>query len=94
MIIGLSNLDTSNTESMFRMFGENDNITTLDLSTFNTNKVPLEEIHEFVNNNFNFNVNNMIEELNLRRPIYYNTASYGHFGRCDIQLPWEEIKEI
>ncbi len=66
----------------------------LNIETYNTNKVPLKEINEFVNKNFNFSVDNIIKELDLKRPIYYQTAAYGHFGREDINLPWEKIKEI
>jgi len=66
----------------------------ININTFNTNKVSLKEIYEFVERNFNFRVNNIIEELELKNPIYYNIASYGHFGRTDIELPWEKIKRI
>lgn len=66
----------------------------INIETFNTNKVPLEQIYDFVYNNFDFSVSNIIKELNLQRPIYYQTASYGHFGRLDIDLPWEKTKRI
>lgn len=66
----------------------------INIETYNTNKVPLEDIYKFVYQNFNFSVSNIIKELNLKRPIYYDTASYGHFGRTDIDLPWEQIKRI
>lgn len=66
----------------------------INIETYNTNKVPIEEIYKFVNKNFNFSVDNIIKELNLPRPIYYNTAAYGHFGRTDIDLPWEKTKEF
>lgn len=66
----------------------------LNIETFNTNKVPLEKIYDFVSKNFNFSVDNIIKELELRKPIYYEVAAYGHFGRTDINLPWEKIKEI
>lgn len=66
----------------------------INIETYNTNKVPLEEIYDFVYKNFNFSVSNIIKELNLKRPIYYQTASYGHFGRTDINLPWEQTKRI
>jgi len=66
----------------------------VNIETFNTNKVLMEEIYKFVNDNFNFNVDNMINELQLQRPMYYDIASYGHFGRQDINLPWERIKNI
>ena len=64
----------------------------INIETFNTNKIPLEEIYNFVNTNFDFSVNNIIKELQLQKPIYYNIASYGHFGRTDLELPWEKIK--
>lgn len=63
------------------------------INTFNTNKVPMEKIYEYVNNNFDFTVDNIIKELDLLRPIYYDLASYGHFGREDLDLPWEKIKD-
>ena len=66
----------------------------INIETFNTNKVPIEKIKEFVDKNFDFSVDNIINELDLKRPIYYNTAAYGHFGRTDINLPWEKIKEF
>ena len=66
----------------------------INIETYNTNKVPLQEIYTFIENNFNFSVKNIIEELQLQKPIYYNTASYGHFGRTDINLPWEQTKRI
>lgn len=62
------------------------------IDTFNTNKLPLEEIYNYVNSNFNFSVDNIIKELDLLRPIYYDLAAYGHFGRDELHLPWEEIK--
>ena len=66
----------------------------IDIETYNTNKVPLKKIYDFVDNNFNFEVDNIIKELNLLRPLYYNIAAYGHFGRNDIELPWEKTKEF
>lgn len=64
------------------------------IETFGTNNVSLEEIERFVNNHFNFSVDNIIKELDLKRPIYYNLASYGHYGRNDIDLSWEKVKEF
>lgn len=66
----------------------------IDIDTFNTNKVSLAKIQEFVGKNFNFSVDNIIKELDLKKPIYYNIAAYGHFGRTDINLPWEKVKEF
>lgn len=62
------------------------------IETFNTEKVTKEEIKEFVNKYFSFKVKDMIQELDLKRPIYKETATYGHFGK-DI-YPWEKIKKI
>ena len=64
----------------------------ISIETFNTNKVPLKEIKDFINKNFNFSVDNIIQELNLKRPIYYKTAAYGHFGNKE--YPWEKIKRL
>ncbi len=61
------------------------------INTFGTNKVPEEEIYKYVNNTFNFSVDNIIKELDLQRPIYYPLAAYGHFGRNDIECSWEKV---
>lgn len=60
------------------------------LDAFGTNKVPLKEIMDYIKANFNFNVGNMIKELDLQKPIYYDLAAYGHFGREE--YAWEQIK--
>ena len=62
------------------------------IDTFNTNKLPLEQIYNIVNNNFDFTIQNMINELNLLNPIYKNTACYGHFGRSEFS--WEKVKKL
>lgn len=61
------------------------------IDTFNTNKVPFEQIEKYVKENFNFRVSNMIKELDLLKPIYAKTACYGHFGREEFS--WEKIKK-
>ncbi len=61
------------------------------VDAFGTNKVPMEEILEYVNNNFSFRLSNIISELDLLRPIYKQTACFGHFGRNE--FPWEKIKD-
>lgn len=60
------------------------------VNTFNTGNE--EDIYKIIDNNFNFKVNDMINELDLRKPIYKNTAVYGHFGRDEFS--WEKVKEI
>ena len=60
------------------------------IECFGRNKVPLKEIEAYVNENFDFSLENIIDELNLLEPIYKNTACYGHFGRSE--FAWEKIK--
>jgi S-adenosylmethionine synthetase len=59
------------------------------IETFETNKVDNDLILDLVNKHFDFRPEAIIRNLNLRRPIYRQTAAYGHFGRTDIDLPWE-----
>ncbi|MEJ2209257.1 MAG: methionine adenosyltransferase [Anaerolineae bacterium] len=61
----------------------------LAVETFGTGKVPDETIVELIDKHFDFRPAAMIRELDLRRPIYRATAAYGHFGRDDIDAPWE-----
>lgn len=61
----------------------------LRIDCFGTNKVDIEKIYKFVNDNFDLSIQNMIDELDLLRPIYAKTACYGHFGRA---FSWEKIK--
>ena len=60
------------------------------VETFGTGRVSNEKIAELVTNHFDLRPGAIISNLNLRRPIYAQTASYGHFGRDDIDLPWEK----
>lgn len=62
------------------------------IDCFNTEKVSLDEIYNIVNSNFDFTIKNMISELDLLKPIYKDTACYGHFGREN--FAWEKIKHI
>lgn len=66
----------------------------INIETFNTNKVPIKKIYAFVDQYFNFNVDNIIKELDLYNIEYYKLASYGHFGRNELNLPWEKTKEF
>ncbi|MGA4719024.1 methionine adenosyltransferase [Fictibacillus nanhaiensis] len=59
------------------------------VNTFETGKVSEEVLVELVRNNFDLRPAGIIKMLDLRRPIYKQTAAYGHFGRTDINLPWE-----
>lgn len=59
------------------------------VDTFGTNKVSEEMIEELIKKNFDLRPAGIIKTLDLRRPIYAQTAAYGHFGRTDVDLPWE-----
>lgn len=63
----------------------------INIETFNTNHVELSKIYDYVNKNFNFSPQNIINELDLLKPIYKKTACYGHFGRNI--FPWEKLKK-
>lgn len=64
------------------------------IDTFGTGKVSQGELIEAVRQNFDLRPAGIIEMLDLRRPIYKDTAAYGHFGRTDIDLPWEKTDKI
>ena len=59
------------------------------VSTFGTSKLPEDELGRLVRKHFDLSPDGIIRMLDLRRPIYRQTAAYGHFGRTDIDLPWE-----
>ena len=59
------------------------------VDTYGTGVLSEEQLSEIVNKHFDMRPAKIIEKLDLRRPIYEQTAAYGHFGRTDIDLPWE-----
>lgn len=61
------------------------------VDTFGTNKVAPEVIENLIKKHFDLRPAGIIKMLDLRRPIYKQTAAYGHFGRTDLDLPWEKI---
>ena len=61
------------------------------IETFETNNISYGKIDELVASHFDLRPGAIIRDLNLRRPIYKQTAAYGHFGRDDLDLPWENI---
>lgn len=63
----------------------------ISIDTFGTGKVLERKLIEAVRENFDLRPAGIIEMLDLRRPIYQQTAAYGHFGRTDIELPWEQL---
>ncbi len=64
------------------------------VETFGTGKVSDEEIIRLINEHFDLRPAAIIQDLNLRRPIYQPTAAFGHFGRTDIELPWENLDKV
>ena len=64
------------------------------VDTFGTGVKSDEEIAEIVGKHFDFRPAAIIRDLDLRRPIYRQTAAYGHFGRTDIDLPWERLDKV
>jgi len=65
----------------------------LSVETFSTGKVPDETILSLVDKHFDFRPESIMRTLDLRRPIYRQTATYGHFGREDLDLPWERTNK-
>ena len=63
--------------------------TSIMVETFGTGKLPEDKIVEIIRENFDLRPAGIIKMLDLRRPIYKQTAAYGHFGRLDLNLPWE-----
>lgn len=68
--------------------------TSVRVDTFGTGKVDEIRLVEIIRENFDLRPAGIIKMLDLRRPIYKQTASYGHFGRLDLNLPWEELDKV
>ena len=65
--------------------------TSIMVDTFGTGKLSDEKLVEVIRDNFDLRPAGIIKMLDLRRPIYKQTAAYGHFGRTDLELPWEKL---
>lgn len=68
--------------------------TSISIETFGTGKIPDENIVALVEQHFDLRPRGIISSLDLLRPIYQQTAAYGHFGREDISLPWEALDKV
>ncbi len=68
--------------------------TSVMVDTFGTGKVSDEKLVEIIRENFDLRPAGIIKMLDLRRPIYKQTAAYGHFGRNDLDLPWEKLDKV
>ncbi len=68
--------------------------TSINVDTFGTGKLSSEKLVAIVRENFDLRPAGIIKMLDLRRPIYKQTAAYGHFGRNDLKLPWERLDKV
>ncbi len=68
--------------------------TSIMVDTFGTGKLSEEKLVEIIRANFDLRPAGIIKMLDLRRPIYKQTSAYGHFGRNDLNLPWEKIERV
>jgi S-adenosylmethionine synthetase len=66
----------------------------IEIDTFGTGKVDEETLVSIVDKVFDLRPGAIIRDLDLRRPIYKQTAAYGHFGRTDLNLPWEQLNKV
>lgn len=66
----------------------------VEVDTFGTGKIADEKIVQIINKVFDLRPAAIIRDLDLRRPIYRQVASYGHFGRTDLNLPWEKLNKV
>ena len=68
--------------------------TSVRIDTFGTGKLPDDQLVDVINDTFDLRPAGIIQMLNLRQPIYRQTAAYGHFGRNDLDLPWEKLDKV
>ena len=68
--------------------------TSINVDTFGTGKIDSAKLVEIIRENFDLRPAGIIKMLDLRRPIYKQTAAYGHFGRNDLDLPWEKLDKV
>lgn len=66
----------------------------IDVETFGTSKLSNQEIIDIINKVFDLSPSGIIKDLDLKKPIYYQTSFYGHFGRDDLDLPWERLNKV
>lgn len=66
----------------------------IEVDTFGTAKIADDKIIDIINKVFDLRPGAIIRDLDLRRPIYKKTAAYGHFGRTDVELPWEQLTRV
>lgn len=75
------------------VIGEHEPVSLM-VDTFGSGKYPDSKIEELIRKNFDLTVKGIIDYLDLRRPIFLPTASYGHFGRTEMGFPWEKVMQL
>ena len=68
--------------------------TSVMINTYGTGRLSDEKLTGIIRENFDLRPAGIIKMLDLRRPIYRQTAAYGHFGRTDVELPWERLDKV
>jgi S-adenosylmethionine synthetase len=68
--------------------------TSIGVDTFGTGKLPDDEIVKLIESHFDLRPKAIIDYFDLKRPIYRQVATYGHFGRNDLELPWEKLDQV
>ncbi len=68
--------------------------TSIRIDTFGTGRIPENQLVDIISENFDLRPAGIIQMLDLRRPIYKQTAAYGHFGRAELNLPWEQLDKV
>ena len=68
--------------------------TSIYVDTYGTSKLSDSELIDIIKKHFDLTPKGIIRDLDLRRPIYRQTSNYGHFGRTDIELPWERLDKV
>jgi S-adenosylmethionine synthetase len=68
--------------------------TSIGVDTFGTGKLPDDEIVKLFESHFDLRPKAIIDYFDLKRPIYRQVATYGHFGRNDLELPWEKLDQV
>lgn len=64
------------------------------INTFGTEKVDIKDIRKIIKETFSFSVANILEQLDLKKPQFFNTAAYGHFGRENKNFKWEKTDKV
>ncbi|MCC3161189.1 MAG: methionine adenosyltransferase [Mollicutes bacterium PWAP] len=66
----------------------------INVNTFGTGKIADEKIADIINNNFDLTPDGIVNSLEMKKPIFQQTSTFGHFGRDDLDLPWERLNKI